>query len=174
MFRDYDTCDHEFSFSSPKKVGETPSLQKGRVLVDASLRRVCVSQGNSVRMLPASVYATEALHWKMMRQLTRQAAGGVRSEAYRGDPSRAQISASSLKFYEEWMNCEKEVAAAGEQPNHLSPARRKYINQKAHALMESMVLPMRVRSVVVYSFGAIPTNWSMYHSDKYIWPIGFK
>lgn len=155
-------------------VNETPSLHKGRVLVDTSLRHVCVSQGNSVKMLPASVCVTEALHWKMMRQITRQATGGFRSEAYRGDPSRAQISASSLKFYEEWMNCEKEVAAAGEQPTRLSLAMRKYINQKAHALMESMVLPMRVRSVIVYSFGTIPTNWPMYHTDKYIWPIGFK
>ena len=108
----------------------------------------------------------------MVRLPPRLPVGGIRSEAFRGDPSRAQISSSSIKFYEEWMDSEKEVAASGEKPNHLSMEMRQRIHSRAHALLESMAL--RVRSVTVYSFGSIPTNWNTYHSEKYIWPIGFK
>lgn len=174
MFRDYDSCLHEYSFDEPSAIDEEPAVKRGRILVDTTLRRVAVILEDEWRVLPQHVCVTESLHWQMIRQPPRQPIGGIRSEAFRGDPSRAQISASSLKYYEEWMESEKEVAASGEKPNRISMETRVRIHSRAHALLESTTLPMRVRSVIVYSFGSIPTNWNTYHSDKYIWPIGFK
>lgn len=173
VFRDYDSCLHEFTFCGDAET-ETPALRRGRVLVDTRVRRVAVLVGDEWRVLPQRVNVTESLHWKMIRQPPRQPVGGIRSEAFRGDPSRAQISSSSMRYYEEWMDSEKEVAASGEKPNHISMEMRERIHSRAHALLESVTLPMRVRSVVINSFGSIPTNWSTYHSEKYIWPIGFK
>ena len=165
---------HDRQTTSNKEDSQNPAHKKGYVRVDTTILRVNVYFDHTHHVLPQSIVVTEDLHWKMVRQPPRVPVGGFRSEALRGDPSRAQISAEALKYYEEWMASEKEVRESGEDIRRLSLETRQRIQARAHKLLEHTVLPMRVRSVTIYSFGTIPTNWSTYHSDKYIWPIGFK
>lgn len=141
--------------------------------VGTTSRYVVARLGSACRVLPQTLYVTETLRWKVARSPARPPPSG-RREANRGDPMNAQISASSLQFYEKWLEVGREVAAGGWNPARLPPELRQKIWEQAAALRASVALPMQVRSVTILALGHIPANWSAYHSDKYIWPIGFK
>lgn len=171
MFQDYDCYEELFAFRGREEMEvekDTKSL-----VVCSNPRRVVVSLARHRCLLPQSITVTKTIRWKMMRAVPRLSSS-ARNDIVRGDPSRAQISSSAMQYYEKWADMDKEVAAAGENPKHLSREMRERIHDKAKDLVENVTLPMRVRSVTVLSFGEIPANWSSYQCDKYIWPIGYK
>ena len=171
MFQDYDCYEELFAFRGEEEMEvekDTKSL-----VVCSNPRRVVVSLVQHRCLLPQSITVTKTIRWKMMRAVPRLSSS-ARNDIVRGDPSRAQISSSAMQYYEKWADMDKEVAAAGENPKHLSREMREKIHDKAKDLVENVTLPMRVRSVTVLSFGEIPANWSSYQCDKYIWPIGYK
>lgn len=171
MFQDYDCYEELLAFRGEEEM-EVEKDSKSLV-VCSNPRRVVVSLAQHRCLLPQSITVTKTIRWKMMRAVPRLSSS-ARNDIVRGDPSRAQISSSAMQYYEKWADMDKEVAAAGENPKHLSREMREKIHDKAKDLVENVTLPMRVRSVTVLSFGEIPANWSSYQCDKYIWPIGYK
>ncbi|KAK8806961.1 hypothetical protein WA158_003720 [Blastocystis sp. Blastoise] len=47
-------------------------------------------------------------------------------------------------------------------------------HRRAQQLLSSVDFPIKIKGVNLISIGQIVTNWGSYHSDKYIWPIGYK
>ena len=148
------------------------NLQKGHVLISSSNRKISVFFDNQRFLLPTEVHVTETMFWKTNYISLRSS--GSRNDGYRSDITHVQLSENVLEYYQKWLDMGKMIKEAGLPLNRLSVDVRQRIHEKASEILEGVTLPVRVRSVTFLNFGSIQTKWPSYHSDKYIWPVGFK
>lgn len=49
-----------------------------------------------------------------------------------------------------------------------------HAHQEAHQILINRTLPFSVRGITVLNLGYIITAWPSYHSQQYIWPVGYR
>ena len=178
VFKGYDEYDTRYEFSDPAQMEEEPAsssasdVPNGQVLVSSQPCRVFVTFQGERSLLPSRVQVRKSLFWPS-RSLTPT--DSTRSlPKTRDSASRAQLSADALLYYQKWLEMEKEVRDLGMSPSRISFEVRLQIYERAQNIVNHVRLPMRVRSVDFLSLGSVVTRWPTYHSDKYIWPVGFR
>ena len=148
------------------------NLQKGHVLISASNRKISMFFDNQRFLLPTEVHVTETMFWKTNYLSLRPSA--PRIEGHRSEITHTQISDEVLEEYQKWLDMGRMIKEAGVLPNRLPFDVRQRLHEKAREFLEGVPLPVRLRSVTFLDFGSIETKNPAYHSEKYIWPIGFK
>lgn len=190
VFKVYDEYETRFAFSDPAKMDEEPAsasqsqsdskpaksssaASSDEVEVSSLPCRVFVSFQGERSLLPARVQVRKSLHWSSRFAAPSDSPAPI-PKLPRDSVSRAQLSSDALSYYQKWLEMEKEVRELGMSPSRISFEVRAQICQRAQSIVSHVRFPMRVRSVEFWSLGSVVTRWPTYHSDKYIWPVGFR
>ena len=179
VFKGYDEYNTRYEFSDPAQMEEEPAsssasdVPNGQVLVSSQPCRVFVSFQGERSLLPARVQVRKSLHWSSRFAAPSDSPAPL-PKLPRDSVSRAQLSSDALSYYQKWLEMEKEVRDLGMSPSRISFEVRLQIYERARNIVNHVRLPMRVRSVDFLSLGSVVTRWPTYHSDKYIWPVGFR
>ena len=192
VFKVYDEYETRYEFSDPAKMDEEPAAppsepsepeskpaksssgsSNDQVEVSSLPCRVFVTFQGERSLLPSRVQVRKSLYWNS-RFLAPSDSPASIPKLPRDSVSRAQLSSDALSYYQKWLEMEKEVRELGMSPSRISYEVRVQIYERAKSIVSHVRFPMRVRSVEFWNLGSVVTRWPSYHSDKYIWPVGFR